>query len=188
MYTYTCTYLGINLPLSSQGLARAEQAQLTGNGSVPLLYPVAQKVVFSAIRAALGLDRMKFALTGAAPMTMQCLSYFESLGLHINEVYGMSESTGATTWSTNATNIWGSCGFCMPGLEVKVDHQKDRGDKPGEGEICFRGRHIMLGYLKEPAKTAEAIDECGWLHSGDIGRQDALHYGAYQGAHCIGGR
>lgn len=65
----------------------------------------------------------------------------------------------------------GSCGQPAIGTELKILHDKTR-DKKGEGEVCFRGRHIMSGYLEEEKKTKEAIDADGWLHSGDVGRVD----------------
>jgi len=68
-----------------------------------------------------------------------------------------------------AEHMRGTTGKPFPGTELKIDHVADR-DKPGEGEICYRGRHIMMGYMNEPAKTAETIDKDGWLHSGDVGR------------------
>ena len=105
----------------------------------------------------------------------------------------MSECTGACTWSLDDTHKAGSCGFAMPGVEVSVLNSETgaevpaaRGATPSEaeqGEICFRGRNIMMGYLANPSlgpehveeikrKTAEAIDENGWLHSGDKGFMD----------------
>ena len=146
------------------------------------------------IKAALGLDQCKFGFTGAAPITVDTLEYFGQLGIQINEVYGMSECTGATTWSTDEAHVWGSCGWPMPGNEVRICKPVE--GKPGEfvdcpkaedifnpteevqGEICFRGRHIMLGYMANPdlgeehvaeiqKKNQEAIDSEGWLHSGD---------------------
>jgi len=66
----------------------------------------------------------------------------------------------------------GSCGPPLPGVEVKIDHVAARGDKPGNGEVCFRGRHIMMGYMKSEEKTRGAIDADGWMHSEDIGRID----------------
>jgi long-chain-fatty-acid--CoA ligase ACSBG len=76
------------------------------------------------------------------------------------------------TVSSPATFKVGSCGPPMPGVEIKIDRDPMR-DKPGEGEITYRGRHIMLGYMKSDDKTREAIDPDGWLHSGDVGRLDA---------------
>ena len=58
-----------------------------------------------------------------------------------------------------------------PGCEVKIDHVAGR-DKPNEGEVCFRGRHVMMGYMNNPEKTAETIDADGYLHSGDVGCVD----------------
>jgi long-chain-fatty-acid--CoA ligase ACSBG len=108
----------------------------------------------------------------------------------------MSECTGATTFSNDEAHIWGSCGWTMPGTETKVFkvNPSDFNDKKEcpfaqdifnateeeQGEICFRGRHIMKGYLANPdfgqehvdeinAKNAGAIDDDGWLHSGDKG-------------------
>ena len=102
----------------------------------------------------------------------------------------MSECTGATTFSTDRCHIWGSCGFTMPGCEVKILDEKNNelpraadifnAPEGEQGEICFRGRHIMMGYLAQPKmgkahvkeikqKLADAIDQDGWLHSGDKG-------------------
>jgi long-chain-fatty-acid--CoA ligase ACSBG len=161
----------------------------------PFMMGVAD-LLLNKIKMALGLEHCKLAITGAAPITVETLEYFGSLGICINEVYGMSESTGATTWSTPFTHSWGSCGFPINGVEVKcfkVD-EKDinkksecpRAENPKaaidaeQGELCFRGRHVMNGYLANPKfgndhvaeikkKTAESIDADGWLHSGDMG-------------------
>jgi len=183
-----------------EGLASAKAKQHNTTAyfkgwNTPLL-PVADKIVLSKVKTALGLECCKFAFTGAAPITVDTLEYFGSLGIQINEVYGMSECCGATTFSSDEKHIWGSCGFSLPGMETKVfkcDEQdfnkkievpvaKDmfQPTEEEQGEICFRGRHIMMGYLANPKlgpehveeinkKTHEAIDDEGWLHSGDKG-------------------
>ena len=161
---------------------------------------IANKLL-NKIKQALGLEKAIITFTGAAPITVETLEYFGSLGICVCEVYGMSECCGATTWSTPATHQWGSCGFALPGHEVKcfkVD-ETDNNKKTEcpvaqdpkaptdaeQGEICFRGRHIMNGYLANPKlgadhveeikkKTADAIDTDGWLHSGDMGCQCCL--------------
>jgi len=159
---------------------------------------VALKILGKA-KAQLGLDCVKFGFTGAAPIRVDTLEYFASIGIQINEVYGMSECTGACTFSTDQVHQWGSCGFQMPGFEVKsftVDPQDlnkkvecprapelDALDEQYQGELCFRGRSIMMGYMACPdfgpahvaemqKKTAETIDTEGWLHSGDVGMLD----------------
>jgi long-chain-fatty-acid--CoA ligase ACSBG len=167
--------------------------QLGGTGKKPSNYGIAEKLILKKVKLALGMDEMKFGFTGAAPITTDTLQYFGALGININEVYGMSECTGATTWSTDEAHIWGTVGFALRGMEVKIFKVTKDGKKECprtetltnvadecQGEICFRGRHIMLGYMANPEmgddhveeirkKNAEAIDEEGWLHSGDMG-------------------
>uniref|UniRef100_A0AAZ3S5U1 long-chain-fatty-acid--CoA ligase n=1 Tax=Oncorhynchus tshawytscha TaxID=74940 RepID=A0AAZ3S5U1_ONCTS len=98
---------------------------------------------------AMGLDRYRNCLTGAAPITMETLEYFMSLRLPLYELYGMSESTGPHTisWENNFKIM--SCGKVVNGCQTKLD----KPDEDGNGEICFWGRH-------------EALDQEGWLHSG----------------------
>lgn len=148
------------------GLEHQMNCQLGGSGSKGFGYPIAKKLILDTVKRKLGLDRCKFAFTGAAPITTETLSYFGALGIQINEVYGMSECCGATTWSTDEAHVWGSCGFCMPGMEVKVFKVDDRdlnkktecprakdmtkASEEEQGEICFRGRHIMAGYMANP--------------------------------------
>jgi len=198
----------------AKGLEHQRNCQLGGTGAKPWWHSWADALVLSKVKAALGLEECKFGFTGAAPITTDTLEYFGSLGIQINEVYGMSECTGATTFSTDAAHVWGSCGWAMAGMEVRVVKPKAGGDGDGDGdegkgngegealeecpraedlfapteaeqgEIVFRGRHIMLGYMANPdlgqehvdeinRKNAEAIDGEGWLHSGDKGCMDA---------------
>merc|ERR1739844_11184 len=169
-----------------------------GSGAVPGGHCLAMKIM-NAVKGAVGLDQCKYAFTGAAPIRTDTLEYFGSLGIYINEVYGMSESAGCVTLSTDQAHLWGSCGWQLPGSEVKcfkvdpVDINKKTECPPApamdageefQGEICFRGRGIMMGYLASvdlgdehlaeiEKKTAETIDSEGWLHSGDKGLKTA---------------
>ena len=149
----------------------AKERQLGGSGKVTLGY-VMSSWVLKIVKKKLGLDACIACLTAAAPMPREVADYFASLDIDLLDVYGMSECTGATTCSTGKLHQSGTVGGAIGPAEIKIDHVKGR-DKPSEGEICYRGRHIMLGYMKEPAKTAEAIDPDGWLHSGDVGMLDA---------------
>jgi long-subunit acyl-CoA synthetase (AMP-forming) len=132
--------------------------------SKPLLFGLADKLVFSKVRDALGLDQCRICVTSAAPISKSTLEFFLSLGIPIMEVYGMSECTGPATISLPNKYKTGSVGKVMGGTEIKIAQ---------DGEICMRGRHVFRGYFKNEAATAEAIDAEGWLHSGDIGEFDA---------------
>lgn len=127
---------------------------------LPLFWGVAEKLVFSKVRDALGLDQCRIAVTSAAPISKSTLEFFLSLGIPIMEVYGMSECTGPATISLPNAYKTGWVGKVLPGAELKIAE---------DGEICMRGRHVFKGYYKNEAATAEALDEDGWLHSGDIG-------------------
>ncbi len=129
----------------------------------PMLFGLANKLVFTKVREQLGLDRSRIQITSAAPISKDTLEFFLSLGIPIMEVYGMSECTGPGTVSLPGNYVTGKVGPKLPGTELKI--AKD-------GEVLMRGRHVFKGYFKNPEATAEALDEDGWLHSGDIGEID----------------
>jgi long-chain-fatty-acid--CoA ligase ACSBG len=133
--------------------------------------PVVAEALLKGVRKKLGLDRCRLCFTGAAPIGAETLRYFGSLGLEVFEMYGMSECDGPHTLSLPGTFQIGACGLPMEGVETKVVHDPDR-DRPGEGEICMRGRHIFMGYLGEEGMSRATIDDEGWLHSGDVGAID----------------
>ncbi|XP_051517796.1 long-chain-fatty-acid--CoA ligase ACSBG2-like [Myxocyprinus asiaticus] len=147
---------------------QASYNAMEGDSSVPWGFMVANNLVFKNVRKALGLDRCKACYTGAAPITKDTLEYFMSLYIPIFELYGMSESTGphAISWAEDYRIM--SCGKVMTGCKTKLDKE----DNDGNGEVCFWGRHVFMGYLDMPDKTEEALDADGWLHSGDLGKLD----------------
>jgi long-chain-fatty-acid--CoA ligase ACSBG len=193
------TITGVKKTVSTWAKAKSLKHQLAcnmgGTGYHPRNLGLALKIL-GAAKQKLGLDRMEFAMTGAAPISKETLEYFGQLGIQINEVYGMSECTGATTFSSDFAHVWGSCGWAVPGCEIKCfkvnpENNNDKTECPktksldnppeaDQGEICYRGRHIMMGYMANPdlgpehvreieKKTNESIDKEGWLHSGDKG-------------------
>ena len=119
----------------------------------------------SAVRTMVGLDGMRLALTGAAPIPRPVFDFFRAIGVPLSEVYGLSECTGPMTWSPKARP--GTVGPPIPGQEIKL---------LDDGEVCCRGGNVFVGYLKDPERTAEVLDDEGWLHSGDIGRFDEAGY------------
>ena len=122
---------------------------------------------FANVRAMLGLDQVECAITGAAPIPAELLSWFRAIGVPLSEIYGMSESSGPMTWTARRVKA-GTVGPAIPGCEVKLAED--------DGEIICRGGNVFEGYLNDPEKTAETLDAEGWLHSGDIGTVDEDGY------------
>ncbi|OSC41241.1 fatty acid--CoA ligase FadD11 [Mycobacterium decipiens] len=127
----------------------------------------ADELVLSKLRERLGFGDLRWAMSGAAPVPKETLAFFASIGLQIGEVWGMSELSAAATVSHPGDARPGSVGKLLPGLEGKIAE---------DGEFLVRGPLVMRGYRKEPAKTAEAIDSDGWLHTGDIFDIDSEGY------------
>ena len=124
------------------------------------------EVAFKGIRGLLGLDHCEIAVTGAAPIPVEVLEWFRGIGVPLSEVYGMSESSGPMTWEPYRVKV-GTVGKAFPGCEVKL---------LDDGEVVCRGGNVFEGYLDDPEKTRDALDEDGWLHSGDIGEFDDEGY------------
>ena len=133
----------------------------------PATYALAQKLVFSKVRERLGLDAARYCVVSAAPIAVETLEYFLSLGIPILEVYGMSEVTGPGTMSLPWAYRTGRAGRAVTGTELCVAE---------DGEVLMRGPHVFKGYHKNPGGTAETLDAEGWVHSGDIGELDADGY------------
>jgi len=126
-------------------------------------YKLADRLVLSKLKPALGLGRARLCVSGAAPVAREILEFFASLDILVLEVYGQSEDTGPTSFNIPGATRFGTVGRAIPGCEVVI--------APDE-EILVRGKNVFLGYYKEPEATAETLVD-GWLHSGDLGKFDA---------------
>jgi long-subunit acyl-CoA synthetase (AMP-forming) len=141
---------------------RAGDADQTGRPR-PWSYALADRLVFSKVRARLGLDRARLMAVSSAPIAKETLEFFQSLGLPVMEVYGMSECTGPATMSLPERYRLGWAGYTIPGTELRLAE---------DGEVVVRGPHVFKGYYKDDAATAAAVDADGWLHTGDVGEID----------------
>ena len=119
----------------------------------------ADELVLSKLREKLGLEQLRWSVSGAAPIPKETLAFFAGLGIPIAEVWGMSELSCVASVSHPRDARLGTVGKLLPGLEGKI---------ADDGEFLVRGPLVMKGYRKEPKKTAEAVDADGWLHTGDI--------------------
>ena len=133
------------------------------------MYSVANFAILSRIKSALGLDKCEMFLFGAAPLKQASIEYFASLDMPLFNVYGMSETAGATTIHSFTRFRLDAAGFCLPGTDLKILNP----DVNGEGEICMRGRNTMMGYLKNDTATQDTIDAQGFVRSGDKGKIEA---------------
>ncbi|MFQ5948245.1 MAG: AMP-dependent synthetase/ligase [Acidimicrobiia bacterium] len=131
-------------------------------GLAAVQYRLADRLVFSKVREALGLGRVRFAVSGAAPISPEILEFFGGLGLTILEVYGQSEDTGPTSFNVPGHTKFGSVGPPIPGVEVKIAE---------DGEILVKGPNVFSGYYRNDQATSETLVD-GWLHSGDLGEFD----------------
>ncbi len=144
-------------------LAAFQREVATGSPQRSLGRNLANKLVASKIKTALGLDKVLLAGTGAAPIGVETLNFFASLGICIYEGYGMSETTGLATLSVPGKPRFGSVGTALAGVTIQIAE---------DDEILLKGRNMTRGYLRQDDKTAELIDAEGWLHTGDLGRLD----------------
>lgn len=146
--------VGVGREVSKLRLAGKEPA-----GLLALKHKVAHKLVFSKLHALFG-GRLRFFISGSAPLAKALGEFFHAAGVLIAEGYGLTETSAASCVNTFEHLRFGTVGHPLPGTQVKIAE---------DGEILVKGRGVMRGYRNLPEQTAEALDADGWLHTGDIG-------------------
>lgn len=155
-----------SIHLGQQAEDAIDKGKKPGLG-LSLMRKASEAAILGNLRRFLGLGRIKYAMTGAAPVAPEIISWFRALGIDLREAYGLTESSGLATVNPLGRNRVGTVGPPPPGIEIKLDTT---------GEILIRGNNVFGGYLNKPAETGNTIDKDGWLHTGDVGAIDADGY------------
>ena len=143
-------------------VSKLQQARRPVPPGLAFKHRLAHKLVFSKLHAALG-GRLRFAVSGGAPLSKEIAEFFHAAGILILEGYGLTETCPSLTFNRLDNFRFGSVGQAQPGTEIKI---------APDGEILGRGANIAKGYFKKPEATAEVFLPDGWFATGDIGRLD----------------
>ena len=151
------------LGVGAQAQAKREQGEAP-SGTLAVQLKVADKLVLSKVRERFG-GRVRFFISGSAALNPDVARWFGSVGLLVNEGYGLTETSAATCVNRSeiGSHEVGSVGWPVPGTEVRV---------AADGELLVKGPGVMRGYHNKPEATAEVLTADGWFHTGDIGTID----------------
>ncbi len=151
------------------GLTEKYDYDWKASGLLGIQWAIADKLVFSKIRARLG-GRVKGIVTGAAACPRRMAQFFSAIGVPIREGYGLTETSPAISINLFEPHqaMLGSVGPILPSVTVKITEDGNYG--PGEGEIMVQGPTVMVGYYNKPEDTADVMTADGWFLTGDIGK------------------
>ncbi|MCL1692188.1 MAG: long-chain fatty acid--CoA ligase [Actinomycetia bacterium] len=160
---------GVKAAIANRALVVGREHTATLNrGEQPQAWLASQygffdKLVYSKVKTAMGLDRSRFLFSGAAPLAPSIPEFFSGFGMQILNIYGQSENTAGCAYNRPNRNRFGSVGPAFPGAELRI---------ADDGEILARGPSVFSEYLYNSEATLDALGGDGWLHTGDVGYID----------------